>query len=78
MLSQPADFGADLKLVRRRYRELSDAPPLCDCLRFPDRGLINELLSFNRAYRQQLDSRQALDLTDRWELHEAVQEADQL
>jgi hypothetical protein len=47
-------------------------------MRFPDRGLINELLSFNRAYRQHLDSRQALDLTCWWELHEALQEADRL
>ena len=78
VLTRPEDFGADLKLLRRRHQELIDAPPLCDCIRFPDRGLINELLSFNRAYRQHLDSRQALDLTCWWELHEALQEADRL
>jgi hypothetical protein len=78
VLTRPEDFGADLKLLRRRYQELADAPPLCDGRRFPDRGLINELLSFNRSYRQHLDSRQALDVTGRWELHEALQEADRL
>src|SRR5262249_28332764 len=30
------DFPADLKLIRRRYEELADAPPLVDCKRFPD------------------------------------------
>jgi hypothetical protein len=78
VLTRPEDFAADLKLLRRRYQELSDAPPLCDCIRFPDRTLVNELLSFNRSYRQHLDSRQALDPTGRWELHEALQEADRL
>jgi hypothetical protein len=78
VLTRPEDFGADLKLLRRRYQDLFDAPPLCDGLRFPDRGLINEMLSFNRAYRQHLDSRQSLDTTYWWELHEAVQEADRL
>src|SRR5579871_1573208 len=52
VLTRPEDFPADLKLLRRRYRELADAPPLDDCMRFPDRALINELLAFNRAYRQ--------------------------
>ena len=37
VLTRPEDFAADLKLLRRRYQELSDAPPLCDCIRFPDR-----------------------------------------
>lgn len=78
VLTRAEDFNADLKLLRRRYRELADAPPLCDCLRFPQRTTINELLSFNRAYRQHLDSRQALDPTGRWDLHEALQEADRL
>ena len=36
------------------------------------------MLSFNRAYRQHLDSRQTLELTNWWELREALQEADRL
>lgn len=70
------DLVADCTLLRRRYCDLRDAPPLCDCMRFPDRTLINELLAFNRAYRQHFDSRQNLDRTYWWELREAVQEAD--
>jgi hypothetical protein len=78
VLTRPEDFAADVKLLRRRYHELIDAPPMCDCVRFPQRTKINELLSFNRAYRQHLESRQSLDPTGQWELHEAVQEADRL
>ena len=78
VLTRGEDFAADLKLLRRRHQDLHDAPPLHDCTRFPDRTLINELLSFNRAYRQHLDSRQSLELTYWWELREALQEADRL
>jgi hypothetical protein len=78
VLTRPEDFAADLKLLRRRYRELADAPPLQDCMRFPDRALINDLLAFNRAYRQHLDNRQALEQTYWWELREAVQETERL
>src|SRR6476659_3289007 len=51
VLSRPEAFTGDLKLLRRRYGELHDAPPSQDCMRFPDRALINELLKFNREYR---------------------------
>jgi hypothetical protein len=78
VLARPEDFNADLKLLRRRYQDLADAPPLHDCMRFPDRTLINDLLSFNRSYRQHLDSRQSIEKTYWWELHEALQEADRL
>src|SRR5271166_5583129 len=78
VLTRSEDFVADLKLLRRRHRELADAPPLQDCMRFPDRALINELLAFNRAYRQYLDNRQALEQAYWWELREAVQETERL
>jgi hypothetical protein len=78
VLARQEDFNADLKLLRRRYHDLADAPPLHDCMRFPDRTLINDLLSFNRSYRQHLDSRQSIEKTYWWELHEALQEADRL
>src|SRR5262245_6975185 len=62
VLTRGEDYAADVKLLRRRCHDLADAPPLHDCMRFPDRALINELLAFNRAYRQHLDSRQSLEL----------------
>jgi hypothetical protein len=78
VLARPEDFASDLKLLRRRYQELVDAPPLHDCHRFPDRGTVSDLLSFNRAYRQHLDNRQTVELVRFWELREALQEADRL
>jgi hypothetical protein len=78
VLNRPEDFAADLKLLRRRQRDLCDAPPLEDCQRFPDRGLVSELLAFNRAYRQHLEVRQSLEPTFWWELREAAQETDRL
>jgi hypothetical protein len=78
VLTRPEDFAADLKLLQRRYHELANAPPVSDCLRFPDRAVVSELLAFNRAYRQQMDARQAVELVHWWEFREAVQEADRL
>ena len=78
VLTRPEDFPCDLKLLRRRYADLADAPPLYDCMRFPDRTLVNDMLAFNRAYRQHLDNRQALELANAWELREMLLEADRL
>jgi hypothetical protein len=78
ILARPEDFAADLKLLRRRCRQLANAPPLGDTLRFPDRAIVNDLLAFNRTYRQQMEDRQAVELVHCWELRDAVQEADRL
>jgi hypothetical protein len=78
VLTRSEDFASDLKLLRRRYQELANAPPVSDCQRFPDRATISDLLTFNRAYRQHLDSRLSVELVRWWELREAVQEADRL
>jgi hypothetical protein len=78
VLARPEDFQADLKLLCRRYRRLLDAPRLADCYRFPDRATINDLLAFNRTYRQFLTARQPVDLVHAEELREALNETDQL
>ena len=78
LLARPEDFEADLSVLRRRYAELADAPPSSDCLRFPDRATINELLAFNRAYRQHLDVRQPSEPARWWQLRAVLQETDQL
>jgi len=78
VLTRSEDFASDLKLLRRRYQELASAPPVSDCQRFPDRATISDLLTFNRAYRQHLDSRLSVELVRWWDLREAVQEADRL
>jgi hypothetical protein len=78
VLARPQDFCSDVKLLARRYRDLADAPSLHDCLRFPDRATINDLLAFNRAYRQHIDVRQPVELVHWWELRAVLQETDQL
>jgi hypothetical protein len=78
VLARSEDFGSDVRLMRKRWEELADAPPLHDGIRFPDRALVNDLLSFNRAYRQNLEAQQSLDRDHFWELREVVQEVDRL
>jgi hypothetical protein len=65
-------------MLRRRYQDLLDAPPLADSLRFPDRPVVNDLLTFNRAYRQHLDTCLTIETVHWWELREAIQEVDRL
>jgi hypothetical protein len=78
ILASPKDFVADLNLLRRRYQDLAHAPAANDSSRFPDRDAINDMLAFNRAYRQQIDGRQPLELAHWWELQLAVQETERL
>jgi hypothetical protein len=78
VLTRAEDFSSDLKLLRRRYHELLGAPPLCDGLRFPERSAISDMLAFNRAYRQHLDNRLAVEVVRGYELQEAVSETDRL
>jgi hypothetical protein len=61
VLTRPEDFCPDLNMLRRRYRELEDAPKVADGLRFPEREAVNELVRFNRSFRKKLDERQQLE-----------------
>jgi hypothetical protein len=78
ILARQDDFVADVNLLRRRYHELANAPAVADSRRFPERALVNDLLAFNRAYRQHIDIRQPLELIHWWELRTALQETDHL
>ena len=78
VLARAEDFPADLKMLRNRYQNLADAPPLSEAARFPDRAMVNELLTFNRTYRQYLTVRQPVDLVHGDELRIALNETDHL
>lgn len=78
LLVRKEDFANDLGILRRRYQELADAPPVNDAVRFPDRATATDQLSLNRTYRQHLEARQLIDLARSWELRAALQETDQL
>ncbi len=77
VLARPEHFDADVHLVRQRCRELADAPPLADAMRFPCRELVCELLGFNRAYHRTLILRKET-VGNRDGVDEALREVDQL
>jgi hypothetical protein len=77
-LSRLDQLGTDLATLRKRHRDLRDAPPLSDALRFPNRHQVSEMLRFNRDYRRHLKERQIVDL-DRGSLfRDALRETDEL
>ena len=59
VLARVEDFDCDLNLLRRRHVDLADAPRVADGFRFPERRAVNEFIQFNRAYRKNLEHRQA-------------------
>lgn len=78
ILARPDDFSADINLLRRRYRDLLDAPQVDDSGRFPDRSVANELIRFNRAYRKHLDQRHELEIDRSESLRSVMRETDRL
>lgn len=72
------DVTGDLAMLQGRFQELQKAPLVGEGQRFPDRKLINEFLALNRAYRNQLTARLAIDLVYSEELRTAIAETDQL
>jgi hypothetical protein len=78
VLTRREDLKTDLDLLRRRADDLADAPPLHDCMRFPPRAVVVEMLGFNRAYREQLERRMEVEASRAWEFREALNEVDRL
>ncbi len=78
VLARADELKADLQLLRKRYRELKDAPAVHDCVRFPSRKAISQMLAFNREYRDHLKRLLAVDRTRAWVYREAITETDRL
>jgi len=72
------DVAGDLAMLQGRFQELARAPQVGEGQRFPDRKVINESLALNRAYRNQLSARLAIDLVYSEELRAAIADTDQL
>ena len=72
------ELAGDLELLRVRRRELAGAPHLADCQRLPPRAAVEEMLSFNRAYRRSLERRAELEFDRAGDLREAIRETDRL
>lgn len=77
VLAKPDEFISDLRMLQRRAHDLQQAPRLDDAVRFPERTIVNELLLFNRAYRQHLENCMPL-YPHNAELRAAKEEVEQL
>jgi hypothetical protein len=71
LFSRFEDMKSDLDVLRKRNDDLKGAPLLNDSNRFPDRAAVNEMISFNRALRNHIDSRQRWE-TDRGDMYRAM------
>ena len=77
-LKSSQDFDADLKVLQQRYADFHNAPPAAEVERFPGRDLVNDMLAFNRAYRDSVNNRLDLDMIHGDELRLILVESDQL
>lgn len=77
-LQEWEEWRADVQVLRRRFQELKDAPPLADARRLPDRRTVAELIRANRALRRWLQERQALEVDRLGWLRETAAETDEL
>lgn len=78
VLCHPRDFHNDLELLRQRNKDLHDAPSFQDTIRFPDSATIGDCLSFNRAYRQQINAMIPGMPSKFWEYNAILREVDDL
>jgi hypothetical protein len=72
------DDAHELSDLLDRFDALASAPHVEECRRFPDRKLVNDYLSFNRSYRNDLLARLAVDMVHADELRTALAETEQL
>jgi hypothetical protein len=72
------DFHSELCYVRRHWRALTSAPPLCDGDRLPPLPIIKQCRDFNHAYQRCLDLRRQVLLYREAELTGALDEARRL
>ncbi len=78
LFARAEDCYGDLQMIRRRYRDMGDAPPLEDCYRFPERTVINEMLVFNRSFKKYVEERVLLDQVQPGLLRHLLMETDKL
>ena len=72
------DPQGDLAMIQGRMEDMKDCPELGECYRFPDRKTVNDFLAMNRAFRNNLQLRLAIDCFNEAEIRTAIIETDQL
>lgn len=50
------NWADDVNALRQRWHDLRGVPPSYDMNRLPDSGTVSDYLTFNRAYREQVDN----------------------
>jgi hypothetical protein len=75
-LKHAQDFASDLKLLQGRFQELQNAPLIAEACRLPCRELVNDMLAFNRNYRDGINNRLDLDVVHADELRTILGETD--
>jgi hypothetical protein len=78
LLMRREDFRGDMNLLRERFHELLDAPPVSDCLRFPPRPYVTDLLAFNRSFRDHLEKCRVAGTTPDGHFEEMLNEVERL
>jgi hypothetical protein len=76
VLSREEDAASDVKLLRRRNRELKGAPLVSDSERFAPRTVVSDMLAFNRTYKQHLEAVLAVERVHEQEVQDAITETD--
>lgn len=77
VLTNPVDFVGDVQMLKARAKSLEDCPSVNASVILPDRCLVNELLLFNRSYRQYLEGCLSVHFRDQFFL-QAKEENDYL
>lgn len=77
VLAKPEEFVSDVAMIKIRMKALSECPNLWASCLFPDRTIVNELLLFNRSYRQHIENCLCV-YPDSRDLQETRREIDQL
>jgi hypothetical protein len=78
VLARKEDFHSDMALLRQRFEDLHDAPPLHDSMRFPPRQVVSDLLTFNRTYREHVEKCQIAGASPSPDQQEVLNEVDRL
>lgn len=65
-------FESQVDLLRGKYYDVKDAPPIIDEMRFPDRETLRPLIAFNRQYKAHLECQQAINGQHRSEDYQAI------
>lgn len=78
VLARDQDLKFDLHMLQNRIEELQFAPYVQESQRFPDKEIVNGMISFNRMYHQDMLTRLSFDQLHSEHVRHAVQENQKL